>query len=140
MILDRLVPLLNVEDVEASLDFYRNALGFTVDNRHDDRGKPIWAAIRHGEIALMLNSPEQADSSARRRRPSYGETLFYLYVPDAQAAHEELSARGYAPGPLAEQPYGVLEFTLRDPDGYELAFASLIGPQAESPFADADED
>ena len=65
VILDRLVPLLNVEDVEASLDFYRNALGFTVDNRHDDRGKPIWAAIRHGEIALMLNSPR----AGRQQRP-----------------------------------------------------------------------
>jgi uncharacterized glyoxalase superfamily protein PhnB len=127
MLLDRLVPLLNVEDVEASLDFYRNALGFALEHRHDVQGKPVWAEVSHGDIVLMLNSPDGADSSARRTRPTYGEALFYFHVLDAQAAHQELSGRGYAPGPLEEQPYGMLEFTLRDPDGYELAIASAIG-------------
>lgn len=127
MLLDRLVPLLNVEDLEASLDFYRNALGFAVEDRHDADGKPIWALISHGSVRLMLNRPDGADSATRRARPSYGETLFYFYVPDARAAHEELGDRGYGPGPLEEQAYGVLEFTLRDPDGYELAFASWLG-------------
>ena len=140
MILDRLIPLLNVEDVDASLDFYRNALGFTVENRHDQQGKAIWAMIRHGDIALMLNCPDEADSSTRRKRPSYGESLLYFYVPDAQAAHEELAERGYAPGPLEEQPYGVAEFTLRDPDGYELACASLMGPQDEKLFEEEDDE
>ncbi|WP_162906591.1 VOC family protein [Algihabitans albus] len=140
MILNRLIPLINVEDLDVSLDFYRNALGFTVENRHDLQGKPIWALIRHGEIALMLNRPDAADSNARRQRPSYGDTLLYFYVPDAQAAHEELAERGYAPGPLEEQTYGVAEFTLRDPDGYELACASLLGPQEERTLEDEDDD
>lgn len=140
MLLNRLVPLINVEDLDVSLDFYRNALGFTVENRHDMNGKPIWALIRHGDISLMLNRPDETDSDARRKRPSYGDTLLYFYVPDAQAAHDELAERGYTPGPVEEQAYGVAEFTLRDPDGYELACGSLLGPQEESSFEDEDDD
>lgn len=127
MILSRMTPLLNVEDVSASLDFFRNALGFEVLQQAEDASGVIWAQVAHGDVVFMLNRPDDIESGHRRTRPSYGETVFYFTVPDIHAAHQELVEKGYAPGPVERQAYGVDEFTLRDPDGYEFAFAAQFG-------------
>ncbi|MGO1120901.1 VOC family protein [Rhodovibrionaceae bacterium A322] len=126
MILDGMMPLLNVEDVQRSLDFYRNALGFEVEQKFEDEGQVIFAVLTHGDLRLMLNCPPDPGSDHRRQRPSYGETVFYFRVPDIHAGHAHLVEGGYAPSPVERQSYGVDEFTLRDPDGYELAFGAEV--------------
>ncbi len=127
MILSRLIPLLNVEDVSASIDFFRNALGFEVERQFEDKSGLVWAQLTHGDVVFMINRPDQAKSDHRRVRPSYGETVFYFTVPDIHAAHQDLIEKGYDAGPIERQAYGVDEFTLRDPDGYEFAFAAQYG-------------
>ena len=52
--------------------------------------------------------------------------MLYLTVEDAAALHEALSARGLQVGPLERQDYGLVEFQLRDPDGYEVAIGSPL--------------
>jgi len=49
--------MLICRDVEASIKFYINVLGFEVINKMDDVGKSGWAALRCGPIDLMLASP-----------------------------------------------------------------------------------
>ena len=132
MILSRMTPLLNVENVPASLDFFRNALGFEVEQQAEDESGVIWAQVTHGEVIFMLNRPDEIENGHRRARPSYGETVFYFTVPDIHAAHQELVEKGYDPGPVERQAYGVDEFTLRDPDGYEFAFAAQFGHDENS--------
>ena len=127
MILSRMTPLLNVEDVSASLDFFRNALGFEVEQQAEDDAGVIWAQVTHGDVIFMLNRPDNIVSDHRRQRPSYGETVFYFTVPDIHAAHQDLVEKGYEAGPIERQAYGVDEFTLRDPDGYEFAFGAQFG-------------
>lgn len=124
MILSRMIPLLNVEDVSASLDFFRNALGFEVEQQVEDGSGLIWAQVTHGDVVFMLNRPDAIASDHRRARPSYGETVFYFTVPDIHAAHQDLIEKGYDAGSIERQAYGVDEFTLRDPDGYEFAFGA----------------
>ncbi len=121
-----MTPLLNVEKVERSLDFYRNALGFEVEQKMAGDGGVVFAVVTHGGLRLMLNAPLDPGSPARRQRPSYGETVFYFRVPDIHAAHAHLVEGGYDPSPVMRQVYGVDEFTLRDPDGYELAFGAEV--------------
>lgn len=120
----RMVPLLNVEDVARSIQFYSDVAGFEVGQRYESDGTVVWAEIRCGNIVLMLNTPDGVDSSARRRQQSYRETVFYFGVDNARALHDDLQARGFAVGPVERQFYGSDEFLLRDPDGYELAFGS----------------
>lgn len=126
MTVSTLMPLLNVEDVPRSLTFYREALGFEVIQEAEIDGVTIWACIGSGEAKLMLNQPDSADSGARAARPSYSDVVLYLTVEDAHERHGALAARGLAIGPVERQAYGVDEFLLRDPDGYELAICSPI--------------
>ena len=121
-----MVPLLNVEDAARSIRFYTEALSFRVVEEFEHGGTPIWALLQNGEVKLMINQPDHADSSYRRSRPSYGETVLYFYVDSAHDTHAELSAAGYAVGEVTTEAYGVNEFLLRDPDGYEIAIGSKL--------------
>ena len=122
-----LTPLLNVEDTPAAIDFYTKELGFKVVNRFESRGRVVWARLSHGDATIMLNQSEVRSSrSSRTDAASYDDVVLYFGVEDAPKLHRDLVERGLAPGACEPQGYGMHEFTLRDPDGYELAFGSPI--------------
>ena len=126
MTIRTLVPLLNVEDVSRSLSFYRDGLGFEIVAQHDDDDTPIWARLSAGDTEIMLNRPDHANSGGRATRPSYGDVVLYLMVDDAASLHRALGEKGLTVGPLERQAYGVDEFQMRDPDGYEIAIGSPV--------------
>lgn len=127
MKLNALAPLLNVEDAERSVRFYVEFLKFEVIRQAEIEGTVGWAALRHGDITIMINRSSRCDSEARRKRPSYGGTVFYLYVDSAPDLHRALKDKGLEVSDVTVEDYGLAEFRLRDPDGYELAFGSEAG-------------
>lgn len=126
MRLNALAPLLNVEDAERSIRFYVEALNFEVVRKAEFGGSVGWAALRHGDVTIMINRSGQSDSATRRERPSYGETVFYFYVESAPKLHGILKDKGIEVSDVTIEDYGLAEFRLRDPDGYELAFGSEV--------------
>jgi uncharacterized glyoxalase superfamily protein PhnB len=124
MEIEALVPLLNVEDAERSIAFYTAQLGFQVAQRYTAEGSTAWAMLQHGTVKLMINRPDRADSAGRRRRASSSDAVLYLYVASARDSHAALRAAGVAVSEVALKPYGMEEFRLRDPDGYEIAVVS----------------
>ena len=116
-------PLLNVADIEMSLTFWRDLIGFEEVNRFDHKGELVFASLRSGEVELMLNA-RGGDPAPRRARPHYTEAVIYLGVESVHDLVRDLRAKGCdAPDPETEQ-YGLDEIVLRDPDGYEIAFTS----------------
>jgi catechol 2,3-dioxygenase-like lactoylglutathione lyase family enzyme len=123
MSLDGCRPLFNVADVDASLAFWRNVLGFEVVARFEDGGRAMFAQLRSGETEIMLNG-RGGDPAARQARPHYTEAVFYFRVGDVHALYRDLKTKGLSPSEPETQTYGVDEIYLRDPDGYELSFMS----------------
>jgi uncharacterized glyoxalase superfamily protein PhnB len=120
-------PLLNVADVEASLGFWRDLIGFDVTYRHEPDGRLLFASLQAGDVRLMLNG-RGGDPAGRKARPHYTEAVFSFAVTSVHDLVQDLRAKGFdAPEPQAED-YGLDEIVIRDPDGYELAFTS---PTAE---------
>jgi uncharacterized glyoxalase superfamily protein PhnB len=118
-----LTPLLNVEDAARSTSFYCEKLGFEVRNRFEDSGKLMWAHLSRGPIEMMINaSCERMARRARTEAKTYDDVVLYFSVEDVHSLHGDLSAKGCTPGPIEHQYYGLDEFTMRDPDGYELGF------------------
>jgi uncharacterized glyoxalase superfamily protein PhnB len=118
-------PLLNVADVEASLTFWRDLIGFEVTYRYEHDGRLMFASLQSGEVRLMLNG-RGGDPSERRARPHYTEVVLSFGVPSVHHFVDDLRAKGFAaPEPEAES-YGLDEVIIRDPDGYEIAFTSPI--------------
>ena len=127
--MQELTVLLNVLDGERSARFYCDNLGFSIDNRFDHEGRLVWAQLSFRHIHIMINaSSERAARNTRTDSRTYDDVVLYFMVDDAPALQQVLAARGCEPGPVERQAYGLNEFTLRDPDGYELAFGSRVRP------------
>lgn len=125
MALKNLIPLLNVSDIEASLDFYRDALGFQVVSNPQAVKEWRWATIRSGWTELMLSqtgSGPGLSSSPDPRANTNWPTIFYFYPDDVARLYAQVVARGYQPSPLIDTVYGMREFSLPDPDGHLLSF------------------
>ncbi len=123
--MSELIPLLNVEDVSASLAFYRTALGAVVRNQWELEGSVQWALVDFEGGKLMLNTPDGASSVERRGRREFADAVLYLMCDDARARREQLQAAGIEVGEITHEEYGNLEFAVRDPDGYALRFSSV---------------
>ena len=121
MQLDQMVPLLAVADMSRSLDFYTQTLPFRVIQQVESEGRPVWALLAFKAIRLMIS---QADSETEAPPGNRGATL-YFYVPDARRLHATLSTT-HAVGAIERERFGLEGFTMRDPDGYTLAFGSPL--------------
>lgn len=105
----RLVPMLDVEDVEATLQWYE-AIGFTVRGRHEDN----WGWLSYGPAQLML--------SKQARREKRDVTLWF-YTKQIEELYRLLRAQPVEfTESLYEAFYGARQFGIRDPNGYVLTF------------------
>lgn len=126
MTITEMIPLLNVEDADRSIAFYRDELGFEVMQTFESAGATVWAMLTSGGAKLMINQPDHADSRTRQNAASYGDVVLYCHVESARDRHTDLAARGVAVGEITTEAYGMEEFLLRDPDGYEIAIGSRL--------------
>ena len=117
-----IVPMLRVEDADGSAAFYTDVLGFEIAERLEEEGRLVWARLKSGEAELMLSEqPDDVQTS-----PGEGAVL-YLYPSDIAALHASLLELEVTVGPLRKTEYGMTEFELVDPDGYELWFGQADG-------------
>jgi catechol 2,3-dioxygenase-like lactoylglutathione lyase family enzyme len=110
MKMTRLIPMLPVRSMPASVEFYEK-LGFSVENRNDGWG---WAMLRYDECRLMV------DQSITHHPGAARDGVLYLYPEDVSAYHALLRRNGVAVPELDVTFYGHQEFRLEDPDGNRL--------------------
>ena len=111
-------PILHVTDVEASLRFYVDRLGFTSPWRYEEDGRARVAQAERQGCALILSDqwPEKV-----------GKGLMFISVnldPEAQiAALDALRAEFEAKGvPVNDGSWGYRLLVVDDPDGNQLFF------------------
>jgi catechol 2,3-dioxygenase-like lactoylglutathione lyase family enzyme len=84
-----------VNDVDAAIAFYRDRLGFTLDQQFG----PAMAILRHGDLTLWLAGPAASAAKAmpdgRKPQPG-GWNRFVLQVADIAATVGTLRAAGVA--------------------------------------------
>lgn len=115
-----LVPLLFVEDIDDSIAFYTDKLGFEIRMNWEPEEKIMWCQLERGSAALMLQ-PACSDEDGSREERIKGVGFFFL-CNDAQVMFEEFSANGLKLEPPRVAFYGMNQLFLKDPDGYELCF------------------
>jgi uncharacterized glyoxalase superfamily protein PhnB len=123
--LNKLTPNLVVSDVERSVVFYRDVLGFTVTQTVPEAAPFAFAIVSFGPVEVFLNAPEPAmgEYPAFRDRPIGGTLTLFIEVSDIQQAYERLSPQINVVMPLEAKWYGMTEFAFTDPDGYVITYA-----------------
>jgi uncharacterized glyoxalase superfamily protein PhnB len=114
---------LTVKDLEKSLAWYRDSLGFTVDRRMERDGKLRGVAIKAGAVRILLNQ----DDGAKGMNRTKGEG-FSLQLITAQSVDEIANRIKGQGGSLdlepTDMPWGARVFRVRDPDGFRFAISS----------------
>jgi uncharacterized glyoxalase superfamily protein PhnB len=116
-----LTPMLWVDDLNATIAFYRDTLGFQCA-----RQTTGWAALRRDGVELMLSEPNQHEPYDR---PVFSGS-FYFRVTDAAALWEALRDHAAIVYPIEDFDYGMREFAIRDNNGYILQFGQSLSPLA----------
>ena len=129
--LNEMVAILICDDVQVSIDFYVDVLGFSVVDRMDTIGKTGWASLSNGGVSLMLASPSYIPEP-KKSEGRYSQAIYYFYPDDVAGLHAELRQRGLAVTDLTARFYGMREFEMLDPSGHVLLFGQTIA--TESPL------
>ena len=114
-------PIVSVTDVEASLPFYVDRLGFTSPWRYDEEGKVRVAQVDRQGCALILADtwPEKVGKGlifiSLNVEPSTREAA----AAAVDALRAELEANGVA---VKEGSWGYRLLVVDDPDGNQLLF------------------
>lgn len=121
-------PNLLVRDIDRSMAFYRDVLGFRVKQTVPDAPPFVFVWLERDGVPVFLNDPQAVEKDVpgvASRGPGGTATLFFAIggVDDFHAA--------VAPGtrvvmPLTTQFYGMREFAIEDPDGHLLTFAERV--------------
>jgi lactoylglutathione lyase len=115
-----------VADVDRSARFYREVLGFdTPVGPGDER----YLAVRRGEVVIGLGAADAlgVDHPVARSagEPAGRGVELVLEVDDVEAEHTRVRGSGAViASDLADQPWGLRDFRLLDPDGYYLRITS----------------
>jgi catechol 2,3-dioxygenase-like lactoylglutathione lyase family enzyme len=117
MSLDHLIPMLSVADLERTMTFYCQKLGFRVINTFGGP-KPVWCMLERDKVRLMFNQPPGIEIFPRAKDGQ----IYYFYPDDIASLHAEWKRAGLPTTDLRVTIYGMKEFELRDPDGYWLWF------------------
>ena len=103
-----------VPSLAAALTFYRD-IGFTVE-----RETPSFVVLRYDDMLLFL--AENADAPVSPRW-----TNVRIIVSDVDAVWQHIQRRGLAGvSPINDRPYGLRDFAVRDPAGFEVRFAQPL--------------
>jgi uncharacterized glyoxalase superfamily protein PhnB len=122
---EQLQASLTVNQVDRSVAWYCDSLGFVVDKRHERDGRLVAVSLRAGAVRILLAQDDGAKGTDRVK--GEGISLQITTPQDAHAIAARVKANG---GTLdtepARMPWGVTAFRLRDPDGFRLTISSTL--------------
>lgn len=125
------VPIFFVRDVATAAAFYVEKLGFQIDFLY---GKPpFYGSVSRDRARLHLRFVQRTNF-AELAAGEESLILATIEVGDVKALFQEFAARGLDfPQRLVRQPWGGVDFHVRDPDGNTFSFVQFSRPAPEPP-------
>ena len=113
---------LTVKDVQASLAWYRDVLGFAVNQQYDRGGKLQAVSLSAGNARVLISQDDGSKGADRAKGDGFSMMLTTNESIDEIATR--IKARG---GTLESEPADMMgrrAFRLRDPDGFRFTISS----------------
>lgn len=118
-------PSITVNDLEKSLAFYRDVLGFHVKDRWMHDGKLAGVELVAGVVSFFVGQDDW--KKGKDRVKGVGFRIFCTTVQDIDALAAQIKSRG---GKLLEEPkdqsWGTRDFAVADPDGFKITFSTVM--------------
>jgi len=116
-----MVPSITVNDLAASVAWYRDVVGFYVEEAHEWEGEVRGYTLVAGTQKFLMS---QDDGAKGERVKGQGLRMYLDTVQDVDEIAEGIKARG---GELEsepeDKPWGARSFDLKDPDGFLLTIS-----------------
>jgi len=129
---EKAVPFFGVTNMETSLRYYIDGLGFDMKNQWVVDGRVRWCWLECGGASLMLQ--EFWKDNVPTGKLGEGMSVCFM-CKDALAFYREVKARGI----VARRPFvgnGLWVTGLTDPDGYIVVFESPTDAPEESEYVE----
>ena len=136
MALKKLAPNFAVPDIEKTVAFYRDVLGFKlemavpedksgVEQELTERKKYIYAMISRDGVGVMFQRTDSIgeDVPPLKGVPIGASVSFYIEVENINALYQEIKPKAEVVKELETVWYGMQEFYVKDCNGYILGFA-----------------
>lgn len=118
---------LTCKDLDASIRFYRDAIGFAVAQTYENDGKVAAAVVEAGDCRLVLNQDDGKLGWDRIKGQGFYLQINVAAPADVDAAAARIKAAG---GTLIDEPadryWGVRMFQFRDLDGFKLGVSTPL--------------
>jgi uncharacterized glyoxalase superfamily protein PhnB len=115
---------LTVKDLEKSVAWYVDVVGFTVDRKVERDGKVIAVAVNAGTVRILLNQDDGAKGWDRAK--GAGMSFQISTAQDIDAIAKRIKDRG---GVLEmepkDMPWGPRIFRVRDPDNFRWTISAI---------------
>jgi uncharacterized glyoxalase superfamily protein PhnB len=119
---------LTCKDLEASVRWYSEVLGFTVGQKFEQNGKVAAVVITAGDIHIVLNQDDGKLGWDRIKGQGFYLQINVAALADVDAAAARIKAAG---GKLidepSDRPWGVRMFQFKDRDGFKLGVSTPLG-------------
>ena len=128
---NKLTPNLLVANVERSVAFYADILGFERGMTVPEQSPFVFAAVTSGAVEIFFNDAATAvkEYPAFSGKPLGATGTLYIEVEGSgtiDAFHDRIKSKVTVTVPLLTQFYGMREFAISDPDGYIITFAQRV--------------
>jgi uncharacterized glyoxalase superfamily protein PhnB len=116
---------LTVNDLEKSLEWYRDVAGFVVDQRYEREEKLMAVSLRAGEVRVLLTQDDGGKGADRVK--GAGFSMMITTDDDLDALAAAIKARGGTlEGDPVDTPWGARMFRMRDPDGFRFTISTVV--------------
>jgi uncharacterized glyoxalase superfamily protein PhnB len=116
-------PSFTVADVEKSLAWYRDILGFKVANRWEDKGKLLGVEMTAGDVLFMLGQDDW--KKGRKRVKGQGVRIYCETTENIDRLADRIKANGGAlTQEPTDQPWGMRDLGVEDPDGFQITIGA----------------
>ncbi|ARP99332.1 bleomycin resistance protein [Pseudorhodoplanes sinuspersici] len=114
MRLRSLTPMLQAGDLQRTIAWYESVLGFRCVRREKH-----WCRLERDGVTLMFMRNEHVGTP-------HATGTQYIYVDDLNALWNAIKDRVTPEWGPEKMPYGMMEFAIKDPDGYLLSFGEEL--------------
>ena len=119
-ILSHSAPIFPVDDVENTVRYYEQQLGFNCSFKMGT--PPEYAVMRRGE-GVSIHLVKRSGPF----KPSAYHAALLIFVNDVDALYQEFQSKKVVIlNPIGDRVFGMRDFDIRDPNGYILIFSMSL--------------